>query len=332
MGLCLLPFTFCLIREYPRMTPNSHLLLLARLALLTPAAPAQHVLLEAEQFADPGGWDVDQQSMDQMGSPYLLAHGLGVPVRDAMTKFRRSALGLPEEPEDGDSFDLAREGVMGASNLWNLTDVSDPAQVLLCECKDKEALRLSVRAGSVAAPFPRCPWALDLTDRPFPGRRGFNGQWAGAPLDNLGGWFWESGFDKDQINDLERIRDLNFRAMYGAWDALKNVARQFSNRMESRTPMRGCGQQGTRKQVPDGSQVFRRLLAALIAPLGPSGVPVPRATRRGVRPGSQGGSCPCSGGFLRNQGLSPVQPRAWTPPNREPRGTSRLRHWCLDCE
>ncbi|MGA2658138.1 MAG: hypothetical protein ABSH34_11540 [Verrucomicrobiota bacterium] len=52
------------------MTPNSHLLLFACLAMLTPTAPAQHVLLEAEQFADTGGWDVDQQSMDQMGSPY----------------------------------------------------------------------------------------------------------------------------------------------------------------------------------------------------------------------------------------------------------------------
>ena len=35
------------------------------------------VLVEAEQFADLGGWVVDQQFMDQMGSPYLLAHGLG---------------------------------------------------------------------------------------------------------------------------------------------------------------------------------------------------------------------------------------------------------------
>jgi hypothetical protein len=43
------------------------------------------ILLEAEQFADTGGWVVDQQFMDQMGSPYLLAHGLGVPVRDAVT-------------------------------------------------------------------------------------------------------------------------------------------------------------------------------------------------------------------------------------------------------
>jgi hypothetical protein len=43
------------------------------------------VLVEAEMFADLGGWEVDQQSMDQMGSPYALAHGLGVPVGDATT-------------------------------------------------------------------------------------------------------------------------------------------------------------------------------------------------------------------------------------------------------
>jgi len=43
------------------------------------------VLVEAESFAQRGGWVVDQQSMDQMGSPYLMAHGLGVPVADAVT-------------------------------------------------------------------------------------------------------------------------------------------------------------------------------------------------------------------------------------------------------
>lgn len=44
------------------------------------------ILIEAESFDDPGGWVTDQQSMDSMGSPYLLAHGLGVPVENAETK------------------------------------------------------------------------------------------------------------------------------------------------------------------------------------------------------------------------------------------------------
>jgi len=53
------------------------------------AQPA--VLVEAESFSNHGGWVIDQQSMDQMGSPYLLAHGLGEPVADATTvvKFER---------------------------------------------------------------------------------------------------------------------------------------------------------------------------------------------------------------------------------------------------
>lgn len=48
-------------------------------------------LIEAESFANLGGWVIDQQSMDEMGSPYLLAHGLGEPVADATTvvKFER---------------------------------------------------------------------------------------------------------------------------------------------------------------------------------------------------------------------------------------------------
>ena len=52
------------------------------------------VLIEAESFTDCGGWVVDQQSMDQMGSPYLLAHGLGVAVADAVTTVK-----IPESGE-----------------------------------------------------------------------------------------------------------------------------------------------------------------------------------------------------------------------------------------
>lgn len=42
-------------------------------------------LVEAEAFADKGGWVVDPQFVEQMGSPYLLAHGKGIPVADATT-------------------------------------------------------------------------------------------------------------------------------------------------------------------------------------------------------------------------------------------------------
>ena len=450
-------------------------MLAASLCLCLTVVAAPPVLLEAEQFAEFGGWDLDQQSMDHMGSPYLLAHGLGVPVRDAattlklpaagkyrlwvrtrdwvapwkapgapgrfqvlidgqplattfgtegadwhwqaggevtvgaaakvalhdltgfegrcdalvfsndpgftppedlptLTGWRRAALGLPEQPEDGGSFDLvvvggglagvaaalsagrqglrvalvhdrpvlggnassevrvgpagrtgrppyrqvgdiveeiapsgggpgnsdasragvvakepritlfaeqhvnavearggrvvavvaqhirtarrvrltgrlfadctgdgtvgalggadfevSKEGVMGSTNIWNTLDQSDPAQVLRCQCKDKEALTIAVKAGRVAAPFPRCPWALDLSDKPFPGRGTLVSQSSPVGLGSLGGWFWESGFRQDQVADIERIRDNNFRAMYGAWDALKNVDKLYPN-------------------------------------------------------------------------------------------------------
>ena len=42
----------------------------------------------ASRFADKGGWTVEQQFIHQMGSSYLLAHGIGVaPVADAKTSF-----------------------------------------------------------------------------------------------------------------------------------------------------------------------------------------------------------------------------------------------------
>ena len=40
-----------------------------------------NVLIEAEDFTDYGGWVLDSQFEMQMGSPYLLAHGVGRRVR-----------------------------------------------------------------------------------------------------------------------------------------------------------------------------------------------------------------------------------------------------------
>ncbi len=64
-------------------------------ALLLPLSlPAQSIFLEAEGFGNIGGWTNDNQSVSQMGSPYLIAHGLGRPVADAETVF--------EAPEAGE--------------------------------------------------------------------------------------------------------------------------------------------------------------------------------------------------------------------------------------
>lgn len=46
---------------------------------------ASEVLVEAENFAEKGGWKVDQQFTHIMGSSYLLAHGMGRPVDNAKT-------------------------------------------------------------------------------------------------------------------------------------------------------------------------------------------------------------------------------------------------------
>ncbi len=88
----------------------------------------------------------------------------------------------------GADYETTAKGHMGTSNLWHPVDTGVPS------------------------PFPRCEWALDLTDKPFP-----------TELKQLGQWFWESGFDLDTIEEAEAIRDHNLRAMYGAWDCMKNV-------------------------------------------------------------------------------------------------------------
>ncbi|HUT93448.1 MAG TPA: FAD-dependent oxidoreductase [Thermoguttaceae bacterium] len=54
--------------------------------LLSASATAAEVLVEAEGFAERGGWVVDSQFISQMGSSYLLAHGLGRPVASAKTQ------------------------------------------------------------------------------------------------------------------------------------------------------------------------------------------------------------------------------------------------------
>jgi FAD dependent oxidoreductase len=100
----------------------------------------------------------------------------------------------------GADFEMEPKGRMGPCNLWNVAPTQE------------------------AVSFPRCPWALDLSDKPFPGREKKK-----ADPDKLGGWYWESGFDWEPMQEMEYVRDWNFRAMYGAWDALKNVDKVLPN-------------------------------------------------------------------------------------------------------
>ncbi|GIW99952.1 MAG: NADH-dependent oxidoreductase [Pirellulaceae bacterium] len=87
----------------------------------------------------------------------------------------------------GADWEMTPKGRMGMSNMWAWAEADEPVA------------------------FPETPWALDLTMDDFP-----------YPRDHHGQWFWESGFDKDPITEAESIRDWNLRAVFGAWNAMKN--------------------------------------------------------------------------------------------------------------
>lgn len=53
----------------------------------------KELLVECESFENRGGWVVDPQFTAQMGSPYLMAHGLGEPVENASTRVEIPARG-----------------------------------------------------------------------------------------------------------------------------------------------------------------------------------------------------------------------------------------------
>lgn len=104
----------------------------------------------------------------------------------------------------GADFEVTTNAHMGASNLWYPEEFPEPQ------------------------PFPSCPWAIDLKNAAFPGRTGTE-LYGITGTDAMGGWFWESGHEHDPIEQAEYIRDLNLRAMYGAWDAVKNVDHDYPN-------------------------------------------------------------------------------------------------------
>jgi hypothetical protein len=75
------------IRKYfwNRFRLMAFLLLLGFVNLVVIARAQDIIWLETENFETHGGWVKDWQFIDQMGSPYLMAIGYGVPVSDAIT-------------------------------------------------------------------------------------------------------------------------------------------------------------------------------------------------------------------------------------------------------
>jgi hypothetical protein len=65
-------------------------------AFSNPALSQDGILLEASTFANNGGWLLDTQFYQQMGGCFLLAHGMGQPVKNAVTTI--------EAPSAGDYF------------------------------------------------------------------------------------------------------------------------------------------------------------------------------------------------------------------------------------
>ena len=81
-------------------------------------------------------------------------------------------------------------------------------------------------------PFPACPWAMNLKDADFPGRiraGGDDAEKEKASARYLGCWRWGAGYEHNPIEKAEYARDTNLRAMYGAWDAVKNVDGDYKN-------------------------------------------------------------------------------------------------------
>ena len=76
---------------------------------------------------------------------------------------------------------------LGMSNMWRWANANSPQT------------------------FPDVPWALEMDVEDFP-----------YPRKGHGEWFWESGFAIHPIYGLEETRDWNLRAVFGAWNALKN--------------------------------------------------------------------------------------------------------------
>lgn len=74
-----------LLTEGGSSSPKSNVSSVEEEFPLLKLSKANSIFVSGSMFDDKGGWIADSQYIDQMGSTYLLAHGLGKPVPDAVT-------------------------------------------------------------------------------------------------------------------------------------------------------------------------------------------------------------------------------------------------------
>jgi hypothetical protein len=104
----------------------------------------------------------------------------------------------------GADFTMEESGHMGMSNMWYF------------------------QQENTAQTWPETPWALALEAGDFPNQPKSRSLIDDKPF-YKGEWFWESGFAKHPLNDLELIRDWNLRAVFGAFSALKHGEKAVEN-------------------------------------------------------------------------------------------------------
>ena len=63
------------------------------------------------------------------------------------------------------------------------------------------------------SPFPACPWAMPFTEKTC------------QPV-TRGDWDWEAGMHRNQLTEIELVRDHLFRVIYGNWAFLKNESKE----------------------------------------------------------------------------------------------------------
>ncbi len=97
------------------------------------------LMLLATRFKDLGDWTVEQQFVIQMGSSYLMAHGIGTPLeRDARTTF--------EVPEDGNYTLYVR--TKNWTRWWSEAQTPGRFQVLLDGKADEESFGTGLSAST----------------------------------------------------------------------------------------------------------------------------------------------------------------------------------------